>query len=518
MKKLIFVAASIAAMSIAFSGHAQQTPRTTVAQGALVGIMDNGVSAFLGIPYAAPPVGAGRWAPPRTAPNWGAAPRAADKYGPACPQVIAPKGGRAPWTDEFMHPAALGVSEDCLTLNVWTPAALSSGQRPQGNLPVLVYIYGGAFQEGSNAIAAYNGANFAKKGVVVVNLNYRVGALGFLAAPEFSAEQGGSSGNYGIQDQIAGLQWIRDNIAAFGGDSNKVTIAGQSAGGMSVHALIASPMAKGLFRGAIVQAGGIGGTFSEAATPEANGSAFIKTLGAASIAEARAMPFEKIMATPAPRGGVIADGKIIPKGREPTPAASDVPVLIGANLNEGGVKTVTAETWKVQLADRYGTRAAEALKLYPANSDAQARDSAEREAADRTALSYEDFVVRRASDKPLYAYQFTHVLPGPEQAKFGAFHTSELPYVFNTLHLTIGRNITEKDRSIADETSSYWANFVKSGNPNGAGLAQWLPFSDDKQVMFLGNAPAARKLDLRLLRAGRAPAGQSFGPPPSPAP
>ncbi len=508
----IAVSASLATVSVA-----QAPPRAAVAEGALSGTIDNGVAAFLGVPFAAPPVGAGRWAPPKPAAKWTAV-KAATKYSPACPQVLAPPGGRAQWTDEFMHPAALGTSEDCLTLNVWTPADLTSGRPSQTGLPILVYIYGGAFNEGSNAVAVYNGASLAKKGVIVVGINYRVGPFGFLATPELSAEQGGSSGNYGIQDQIAALRWVSANIAAFGGDPAKVTIAGQSAGGMSVHALIASPLAKGLFRGAIVEAGGIGGTFAPAAPAEALGKTFMASLGVTTLAEARALTVDQVMAGKGARGGVLADGKVVPVGAPPTPAASDVPVLIGANLNEAGVRSPGAEGWKADLATRYAARAADALRLYPAASDAQAKASAEQEAADRTVVTYQDFVTRRASRQPVFAYQFTHVLPGPNAARYGAFHTSEVPYVFNALRLTVGRDITDLDRRIGDETSSYWANFVKTGDPNGVGLPRWPAFSQTGQIMTLGDKPGARTADLDLLRSGQPPRPPTPPAPPAPRP
>jgi para-nitrobenzyl esterase len=513
LHKQIALAASLAVLAGTNVSAAPSlaAPRATIAQGAIVGTTEQGVATFLSIPFAQDTGGAARWTAPKPVASWGAQAKTFDKYGAACPQALAPPGGKLQWTDEFMHPANLGISEDCLHLNLWTPADLSSGRPAKADLPVLVYIYGGGFVEGSNAVAVYNGANVAKKGVIVVAINYRVGPLGFLAHPELSAENGGASGNWGIQDQIAALRWIRDNIASFGGDASKVTIQGQSAGAMSVHALIASPEAKGLFRGAIVEAGGIGGTFGPLATAEETGKTYLQNLGAASIAAARATPLDRIMATTT-RGGVVMDGKVIPKGGPPTPAASDVPVLIGANLNEGGVKTVTAAAWKADVEARYGARAAEMLKLYPAGSDAEARNSAEREAADRTFLTYQDFVARRASAKPVYAYQFTQVLPGPKSAEYGAFHTSELPYVMNSLHLTLNRNITDVDRRVGDQTATYWANFVKTGNPNGAGLPQWPAFSQSAQVMNLGDKPggrtpaAGRRSPGELTPMGRRPA------------
>ena len=266
-------------------------PTATVVQGMLAGTSDNGVTAFFGVPFATPPVGELRWAPPRPLASWGSEPRSAKTFGAACTQTLR-SSGSGQWTTEYMSPEAPGVSEDCLFLNVWTPVTLTGATRPAGTLPVLFWIYGGGFNEGSGAVPVYNGANLAKKGLVVVNVNYRVGSLGFMAHPDLTKEQGGASGNYGIQDQIAALQWVRDNIKTFGGDATKVTIAGQSAGAMSVQALLVSPLAERLFRSAIIQspAPRTNGNYTPLATAEQSSVAALASAGITSIAAARALP------------------------------------------------------------------------------------------------------------------------------------------------------------------------------------------------------------------------------------
>jgi para-nitrobenzyl esterase len=465
-------------------------PTTTVAQGTLVGTMDNGVAAFLGVPFAAPPVGELRWAPPKPPAAWGSTPRQAKAFGAACTQTLA-SSGRAQWTSEYMSPDAPGVSEDCLYLNVWTPATLTGSARPPANLPVLFWIYGGGFNEGSGAVPVYNGANLARKGLIVVNVNYRVGSLGFMAHPALTAEQGGASGNYGIQDQIAALQWVRDNIGAFGGDAAKVTIAGQSAGAMSVQALLVSPAAKGLFRGAIIQSPATPGTnasYTPRATAEQTSVAAFERAGVRSLADARKLPAAQ--ANSLGGRGVVADGRVIP---ESTPRAleSDVPVMTGYTLNDGFVSRppVTAESWKAEAAERYGDRAAEFLRFFPGDTDAQAARSAQREAVDRAFnLRLADWVAGRASAKRVFVYLFTHVEPGPESARYGAFHTSDVPYEFDALHLSPGRAFTDVDRRLAQTWSSYVANFTKSGDPNGGSLPRWPAMTkENKALMELGD-------------------------------
>jgi mono/diheme cytochrome c family protein len=285
---------------------------------------------FRGVPYAAPPVGPLRWAAPVPAASWTGV-RPAIDFGANCPQTIVEE--RRPWTYEFMAHGA--VSEDCLFLNVWTSAATGEARRP-----VFVYLHGGGFNEGSGAVPVYDGEGLARKGLVVVTVNYRLGSLGFLAHPELTAASGGkASGNYALLDQIAALQWIRDNIAAFGGDPGRVTLAGQSAGGISVLALMASPLAKGLFHRAIVESAIGGAPDRSLAEAEADGVRFVAAKGAASLAELRATPAGEVARREGFAFRPITDGYVLPTGLDAALAAGcqlDVPVIIGANADEAG--------------------------------------------------------------------------------------------------------------------------------------------------------------------------------------
>jgi para-nitrobenzyl esterase len=419
-----------------------------------------------------------------------------------------------------MSPDAPGVSEDCLYLNIWTPATPTASSPPAGSLPVLFWIYGGGFNEGSGAVPVYNGANLAGKGLIVVNVNYRVGSLGFMAHPELTAAQGGASGNYGIQDQIAALRWVRDNIKAFGGDAAKVTIAGQSAGAMSVQALLISPVAKGLFRGAIIQspaAPGTNGNYAARAAAEQAAVAALDRAGVHSIAEARALPAAQANSAGG-RGGLVADGRIIPDST-PHLFASDVPVMTGYTLNDLFVSRprATAASWKAEVAERYGDRAGEFLKFFPGNTDDEAARSAQREAVDRAfTLKIVDWLAIRGASQPVFAYLFTHVEPGPESARYGAFHTSDVPYEFDTLHLSPGRDFTAVDRRLAQTWSSYVANFTKTGNPNGGSLPRWPAMTaENKALVDLGDEVVVTRAvpsgSDAVIAAGKPPAGPARG-------
>ncbi len=531
MRQTAVLAAACAAMCFGLAA-APADPRATVAQGILEGTTDNGVSAFLGVPFAAPPVGTLRWAPPQPAIGWGTAVRPAKAFGATCTQTLSPGGSAAgPWTSEYMTPAGPGVSEDCLFLNVWTPATLTGSERPAAALPVLVYIYGGGFNEGSGAVPVYNGANLAKKGLVVVNVNYRVGSLGFMAHPALTSEQG-ASGNYGIHDQIAALRWVQSNIAAFGGDASKVTIAGQSAGAMSVQALLVSPVANGLFRAAIIQSPAAPGTVGTFTPREAAEQATVTTFeraGVRSISDARALPAIEANKIGG-RGGLVADGRLIPVSSGPRTVASDVPVMTGYTLNDLFVtrSPVTTESWKAEAAERYGDRAAEFLRFYPGNTDEQAMRSARREAVDRAFnLRLLDSIAANGGTRPVFAYLFTHVEPGPESAQHGAFHTSEVPYLFDTLHLSPGRDFTDIDRRLAGQFSTYVANFAKTGNPNGEALPEWPAMTAaNKALMDLGDRVTLTRAVPdgadEVIAAGRPPAvpgrgGRGAAPAPAPA-
>ena len=393
------------------------------------------------------------------------------------------------------------VSEDCLYLNVWTAAKKASERRP-----VFVYIYGGGFNEGSAAVPVYDGEGLSSKGLVVVTLNYRVGVLGFFTHPELTREsEHKSSGNYGLLDQVAALQWIQRNIRAFGGDPARVTIAGQSAGAMSVHALIASPLAKGLFHRAIAESGGsaIGGgppggrTFADA---EADGVKFAQAKGANSLTELRALSWQKLM-EPVPntpfRFSLVPDGFLLPEPVQriyATGKQQDVPLLTGSNKHEGGGlpnPTATADQFQKQARQRYGDLADEFLGLYPAATDEQARTSQNESSFDRARVAMYLWARQRnrASKTPVYTYYWDHTLPGPDAERFGAFHTSEVPYVLNTLAMS-DRPFTDADHRIADMMSSYWANFAAMGDPNGKGLPAWPPVGDKPETMEVGDHTA----------------------------
>lgn len=459
-----------------------------VAGGQISGVPgdDPAITAFKGIPFAAPPTGPLRWRAPRPVIPWTGV-RKADHLSPSCIQTIV--SGKQPWTDEFM--AHGEISEDCLYAAVWTPAKTASERRP-----VFVYIYGGANVEGSTAVPLYDGEGLARKGLVVVTFNYRVGVLGFFTHPALREEaEYHASGNYGLLDQIAAVRWVHDNIAAFGGDPARVTIAGQSAGASAVHNLTASPLAKGLFQRAIAESGsslasaGRGGrTMAE---QEGDGVRLAEAKGAVSLAALRAMPWQEVVAPVAApangagrgqalRYGVVVDGYALPAPVQEIIAAgrqNDVATLTGSNADENGAvphPTVTAEAFKEEARRRFGDRADEFLALYPAAADEQARASANDSARDLARTSTYLWALKRAetAKTKVFTYFFTHPLPGPGLETFGAFHTSEVPYVLNTLNRS-DRPFTEADRRIAATLSSYWANFATSGDPNGPGLPRW---------------------------------------------
>jgi para-nitrobenzyl esterase len=440
------------------------------------------VTVFKGVPFAAPPVGAGRWRAPQPVAAWTGT-RAATHFSPSCIQTIVE--GKHPWSYEFM--AHGEVSEDCLYLNVWTPARTTADR-----LPVFVFIHGGANVEGSGSIPVYDGEGLASKGLVVVTINYRLGIFGFLAHPELTRESPDSvSGNYGLLDQIAAVRWVHDNIAAFGGDASRITVAGQSAGAQAVHNLTASPLARGLFQRAIAESGSSvanpNATGRTLAEQERDGVRFAGAKQAASLADLRAKSWQTIFAplTPAPgeapfRWSPVVDGYALPASVAQIFAAgrqNDVVTLTGANADENGASpqpTATAATWVDQARKRYGADAEAFLTLYPAATDADARAMQNASARDASRVSMYLWATDRekTSKTRTYTYFWNHVLPGPEAATYGAFHTSEVPYALNSLSQS-DRPFVDADRRIADVMSSYWANFAKTGDPNGAGLPHW---------------------------------------------
>lgn len=456
-----------------------------VAQGAMNGTATDGVRAYLGIPYAAPPVGDLRWRAPAPAPAWKGV-REATAFGASCMQGINP-AGFGPWTHEYV--VAQGpVSEDCLFLNVWTPAAAKA--TAASGLPVMLWIHGGGFSAGSGSVPVYDGAALAKRGILVVSINYRLGALGYLAHPELSKEAGGTSGNYAVQDMIAALRWVQKNIGAFGGDPAQVTIAGQSAGSASVHALIAAPQAKGLFVRAIAQSGsGMGLPMQTLADAERGGAEFAKQAGAATLQDLRAISAEDLLKVGAgnPMAGLrfsqIVDGKVLPRALDALQAGdyADTPVLTGLTADEGSALSfnygkATPAEFSQRLNALFPGHAEDAGKLYPHADAEQAGRSVKDLTRERGVAAAMHWAADRRANggkQPIYLYLFAHVEPSLDDGKFGAFHSAELPYVFQMLGKSPERPFTRVDHALSEAMAGYWVNFVRSGDPNGADLPRW---------------------------------------------
>jgi para-nitrobenzyl esterase len=483
----------------ASAGAAETAPKAKVQAGELSGKRLGAVDTFLGVPFAAPPVGANRWRAPQPAPTWIGV-RAADRFGASCWQAITPDGF-GPWTHEYVVQGE--VSEDCLYLNVWTPA------KAAGKRPVLVWIHGGGFTQGSGSVPIYDGAKLAAQGIVVVDINYRLGAFGFLAHPELTREAaatGAPPANFGLQDMIAALKWVRADISAFGGDPDQVTIAGQSAGSMAVHDLIASPLAKGLFRRAIAESG-LPGTAPAAplADAERAGEAFAKARGAADLAALRALTPQQIAAGPPSPSSPIVDGVLLtesPAKAEAEGRFNDTPILAGINADEGSAMSPAygkgAEAgWSDLLQKSFGPMAPRFADLYPASTDAD-RARASRDVLRDRGLGglYKWSKARLAAGRqPLYVYLFDHTEPGPKSAQYHAFHSAEIPYVFQTLDASPERPFTDADHALSDQLSRYWVNFVRTGDPNGAGLPVWPRMAgEDPSILWIGDPIAARPI------------------------
>lgn len=492
-------AACLAVLAFA-NAMAAQTPKPVRTQAGMVqGKMEGDVAVYKGIPFAAPPQGDLRWRAPQPPAAWKGV-RDADKFAPACMQtpIVMPALGLD----------ALAVSEDCLYLNVWTPA-----KSPKDHLAVMVWIYGGGFTIGGTSLRQYDGEYLAKKGVVLVSIAYRLGPFGFLATPDLSAEDHGHSGNYGMLDQIAGLEWVKHNIAAFGGNPNRVTIFGESAGGIAVSMLAASPLAKGLFQGAISESGGSfaparfsnegGENVPPLAVAEHDGSAFLAKIGAKSIADARKMSAESITKASPPGAGAgfwpNLDGYFLPgdeynlyeEGRY-----NDTPVLIGTNSDEGAlfVASTTASVYEKSVHTGYGEYADKLLAAYPTGSDVEALRSARDLARDSTfgwgTWTWARLQSKRGKSK-VYVYYFSHRPPYPNTPQFkswGAAHGAEISYVFG--NFTPSMPPSAEDRVVSDTVSSYWVNFAKTGNPNAQGMPAWPAFSNAKPEVMNLNDPS----------------------------
>lgn len=467
--------------------------------GIVRGVSTGGVTAWLGLPFAAPPVGDLRWRAPAPVKSWTGV-RDADAFAPACPQTgVSMPGEPTPVT-----------AEDCLYLNVWASA------RKGGPRPVIVWIHGGGYANGATSLPLYWGDRLARRDVVVVTVAYRLGPLGFLAHPDLTKEAG-SSGNYGLMDQIAALQWVRRNIAAFGGDPANVTIAGQSAGAMAVSALMTSPKARGLFQRAIGQSGGLFEPLQLApryrlAEAEKEGFAYAASLDAADIAQLRALPVERLLTG---RAGAISHPVIEPAVLPLSPyeayvagQQADVPILIGYNGEEGrslaDIASVRAATFAEGIARSWGSLPPPLLAAYPFTTDAEAQDA--RAAFERDLRFGWDMwawarLQARVGRSPAFVYSFTRRPPFPAGVRqdWGAAHFAELWYMFDHLDQEPWA-WSDADRRLADVMAGYWVNFARTGNPNGAGLPAWPSWSDGAQALELGDRIRPTGLDLSGLR------------------
>ncbi len=491
------------------TAFASTSPQVKTELGVVEGKDDGAVRAFLGIPYAAPPVRDLRWKPPVAAAKWTGV-RKATEFRPHCMQ------GKV--FDDMVFRDA-GGSEDCLSLNVWVPA------KPVGaKLPVMVWIYGGGFVGGTTSEQRQDGSYLAQQGVIVVSMNYRLGVFGFFVHPELAKESGrNSAGNYGLMDQTAALQWVHDNIAAFGGDPGNVTIFGESAGSFSVSAQMASPLAKGLFQKAIGESGSAFSSSSLAFEPlakreESDVKAVTEKLGVRTLAELRAIPAQKILEAFSPPWSkdvgfdADVDGYFLPDSAPAIFAAgkqNDVPLLAGWNHDEGSFEVVfnpgkpTAASMKASAQKDFGEKAEEFLKLYPADDDHVLR-SAEDFAGDhfiaRSTWAWME-AQSKTGKQSIYRYRFD-LAPQPKDPKapkLGAYHSAEIEYVFGQLDSKKETAWRPEDRQLSEAMQKYWANFARSGDPNGPGLPKWPAYTpaDDWPVMFLDAQSAAHKDDLR---------------------
>ena len=447
---------------------------------------EENIRIYKGVPFAAPPVGELRWRPPQTPATWDGVKKCVSfSASPVQPKPVP----FLCWTAEFIAPPS-PLSEDCLYLNVWTGATVSNEKRP-----VFVWIYGGGFSSGSAACDIYDGKDYAKQGIVFVSINYRVGALGFMASPSLTKEGNGSSGNYGLMDQVAALKWVNENIAAFGGDPSNITIGGQSAGAMSVNSLIASAAAKGLFQRAIIESGGLLGSIklSSLEDEEKIGINLQEKLGVKSIAEMRALPADSIIKVAQTMGilrfAPIRDGIFLPADLEKSFSEgkfNQVDFLSGWVTGDGdlfGIPNTTPEEFIKTINETYGKRAPKLLTLLPHENAAEASASLMKiNLINFGVLS--PYRLSKYNSKPAYIYEFSHVPAAkPNFPDYGAFHTSEVPYALHTLHLW-DRPWQHSDIKLEEEMSKYWMNFIRSGNPNGPNLPNWKTYQSDFSIEF----------------------------------
>jgi len=467
-----------------------QSPRALTESGTVTGVREGGLNVYKGVPFAASPVGELRWRPPIHVAAWTGA-RKTDAFAPACMQTGVSMPGETP-------PA---VSEDCLYLNIWTPA-----KSVREHLPVIVWIYGGGYINGSASMPLYWGDRLAHKGVIVVTIAYRLGPLGFLAHPELTRESPHhSSGNYGLMDQIAALEWIQRNIAAFGGDPKSVTIAGQSSGAISVSILMASPLARNLFQRAIGESGGLFEPLQLApkfllANAEHDGEKYAASLGATSLQELRLLPADRLTGNAGGISHPVIEPYVLPLSPYVAFASglqNDVPLLIGSNADEAramiDVTHETAALFDSDMEHSVGQLPPPLLAAYPHATDEEAKQA--RLVLERDLRFGWDMwawarLQAATGQNKVYYYSFRQRPPFPAGSVYegwGASHYAELWYVFDHLDQEPWRWTTE-DRKVAEEISSYWVNFAKSGNPNGQDLPQWPAFTTTQsKVQYLGD-------------------------------
>jgi carboxylesterase type B len=502
----------LAAVGLPGRAQAQEGANVQTTGGPLRG-EEASTRVFRGIPYAAPPVGPLRWQPPQPAAAWQGT-RDATAFGPDCPQP-----------DYYPELRGKGQDEDCLTLNVWTPA-----RQADAALPVMVWIYGGGFTTGGGSHPTYDGAEFARRGVVLVTLNYRLGLLGFMAHPGLTAESPDhASGNYGVMDQIAALQWVRRNIAAFGGDPNRVTVFGQSAGAMTIEAMLVSPLAKGLFHQAILQSVGAMRPLSTLAQAESAGLeidpdlAALRRLPAAELTARLSRGGTETREVTAPRPlAVIVDGHVMPRtDREAfaTGQYARIPLIVGSNRDEGGgmarnAPVRTQRDLQDYLRRNFGAAPEAALAAYPAGSDAAVKPALARLFGD-TEFNYGTrSLLRAVSREQPQAWRYLFTRPRNNAAD-APIHGAELQYVFGTLpgqHRGQKRPFDATDQAVSQAMTDAWVRFASTGNPNGGTLPAWAPYQSERDnylefgtTIATGETGAAPSLDFldRMMGGGR---------------
>ncbi|MEO8823185.1 MAG: carboxylesterase family protein [Ginsengibacter sp.] len=454
------------------------------------------VHIFKGIPFAAPPIGDLRWKEPQPVDPWRGI-KKCDAFGPSPMQSSPVPFG--PWSEEYLIPKK-PISEDCLYLNVWTGASSAQEKRP-----VVLWIYGGGFVSGGSGVPVYDGEAMAKKGVIFVSANYRVGIFGFFALPELTKESvHHTSGNYALLDQIAAIKWIRKNIVAFGGDPDNITIAGQSAGSMSVNCLVASPLCKGLFKHAIAESGAelIDAKGRKATTlkeAEQEGLKYEQSINAKSLKALREIPAEELLKNYWPLNRVKVDGYLLPKSIPEIFSAGEenkVDLLTGWNEDDGLAfgKMDNAEEFKKHAQEKYGVDAQKFLSFYPANSDEEAFSSQQKLSRDMVfgiqnyTWAHKQSVFKNSK---VYVYRFARKLPATgDYIKYGAFHTGEVAYAYGNLSFVNRCPWQPADYTLEKTMSSFWSNFIKSGNPNGKDLPEWPAYSQKNKIAMVLNVNA----------------------------